>query len=752
MLSPRRPLNGKPLIINLLARRLPLLLGFFMIVPTALPQSLFLTAKDAYYIQTSSSAPSPGTSIGLPAYFVSIQTPAAATVTPPGLALISVPFSTNNNDYELDGAFATKAALDAAYPNGNYVENASGFAAVTIGLVGDLYPSVVPQVTSGGTWQNNILVVNASQSVTLNLSTFTGYTSTSGGQVAGLEKFQLQSQTSLDNVNINQQIATQAVAGLTQSSTPFTSYTIPAGTLKAGLFYQVQFFFDSIVVLNTTAISGSVIVGYYANVMQLFIAAQAPTPPAVPTITAQPVNVTGSLGSSITFIANYSPSSQQNTSTPTVFIWYFNGQQISSGSKYSYGTNANLTVNNISTSDVGTYLLLILNSSGLVAANPVTLSIGATTGLPVISAQPNSVTINGSGAGTTVAFTVAASNATSYLWKINGLSIIQSGASGVTSPTLLISGANGLSAGSYTCVVSNSAGSVTSSPATLTVVSTTNAGRLTNLSTRAQVGTGANVLIAGFALGGAGTSGTKPMLIRGSGPALTAFGVSGALPDPQLTLLLGSTTVDSNAGWSTNATAAAQITAADTALGAFALTTGSLDSALYESSLGLNTYSAQIAGKSGDSGVALAEVYDATPAASYTLATPRLTNLSARVQVGTGGNVLIAGFAIGGTTAKTVLIRASGPALVPFGVSGTLADPQLQLFNGSGGLLAANTGWAGNAQIAAAAAQVGAFTWTSPTSADSALLVTLMPGTYSAQVAGAIGDTGVALAEVYEVP
>jgi hypothetical protein len=124
--------------------------------------------------------------------------------------------------------------------------------------------------------------------------------------------------------------------------------------------------------------------------------------------------------------------------------------------------------------------------------------------------------------------------------------------------------------------------------------------------------------------------------------------------------------------------------------------------------------------------------------------------------VGTGANILIAGFVVGGTTSKTVLLRASGPALAPFGVSGTLSDPQLSLYrsnaDGTSTLLSSNTGWGGNAQIAAAAGSVGAFRWGSQGTPDSAILVTLPPGAYTAQVQGASGDTGIALVEAYDVP
>jgi hypothetical protein len=209
--------------------------------------------------------------------------------------------------------------------------------------------------------------------------------------------------------------------------------------------------------------------------------------------------------------------------------------------------------------------------------------------------------------------------------------------------------------------------------------------------------------------------------------------------------------VATDSGWDGNSL----IVAAAAQVGAFAWTSpSSADSALLQT-LPKGAYTAQVAGASGDTGIALAEVYDAAAAGSYTPASARLVNISARVEVGTGGNILIAGFVIGGATAKTVLIRASGPALAPFGVAGTLADPQLQLYqSGSGGastLLAANVGWGAAPPIAAAAATVGAFSWGASATPDSALLLTLPPGAYTAQVSGAAGDSGVALVEVYEV-
>jgi beta-glucanase (GH16 family) len=132
--------------------------------------------------------------------------------------------------------------------------------------------------------------------------------------------------------------------------------------------------------------------------------------------------------------------------------------------------------------------------------------------------------------------------------------------------------------------------------------------------------------------------------------------------------------------------------------------------------------------------------------------TSSLINISSRGFVGTGGNVLIDGFVVGGSAPMTVLIRASGPALAltPFNVSGVLSDPLLQVYSGST-VVGTNAGWGGNPLIASAASEVSAFAWSDPTSLDSALLMTLSPGPYTAVVAGASGDTGVALMEVYSV-
>jgi hypothetical protein len=128
-----------------------------------------------------------------------------------------------------------------------------------------------------------------------------------------------------------------------------------------------------------------------------------------------------------------------------------------------------------------------------------------------------------------------------------------------------------------------------------------------------------------------------------------------------------------------------------------------------------------------------------------------MINISARAAVGTGGNILIAGFAISGNTPMTVLIRGVGPSLVPFGISSPLATPQLVLYDSNNDVLQSNGGWGDSPALAATSAQVGAFKLLAG-SADAAMIVTLPPGEYTAEMSGLNGATGLGLEEIYEVP
>jgi sugar lactone lactonase YvrE len=280
-----------------------------------------------------------------------------------------------------------------------------------------------------------------------------------------------------------------------------------------------------------------------------------------------------------------------------------------------------------------------------------------------------------------------------------------------------------------------------------TVTPSVESSHISNLAIRSRAGAADKTLIVGFQVGGAGTSGAKPILLRAVGPTLAQFGVTGTLADPTLELYSGSSKIDQNDNWAGDP----QVAAIAAQVGAFALSnTTSKDAALFRPNFTAGSSSVWITSRSGDTGIALAEVYDATGDAAFSIATPRLTNVSARSQVGTGNDMLFAGFTITGTGFKTVLIRAVGPTLGVFGVTGTLSNPQLELFSGVTKIFD-NDDWGGDVRMTTAFASVGAFALP-PASKDAALLVTLAPGSYTVQVSGVGGTTGVALVEVYELP
>ena len=115
------------------------------------------------------------------------------------------------------------------------------------------------------------------------------------------------------------------------------------------------------------------------------------------------------------------------------------------------------------------------------------------------------------------------------------------------------------------------------------------------------------------------------------------------------------------------------------------------------------------------------------------------------------GSGLTVGFVVGGATPAKILVRAIGPTLGVFGVSGVVVDPQFALFNASSVKIGESNDWLGTAELTAAFASVGAFALPA-TSKDAALVATLAPGNYSVQISGVNLTTGVALVEVYEVP
>jgi len=251
--------------------------------------------------------------------------------------------------------------------------------------------------------------------------------------------------------------------------------------------------------------------------------------------------------------------------------------------------------------------------------------------------------------------------------------------------------------------------------------------RLVNISTRGSVQTGDNVMIGGFVIGG---STPKKVLIRAVGPNLANYGVTGVLADPTLQLFSGSTAIATNTDWQSAANAAD--------IQATGLAPANAKESAILTTLNPGAYTAIVSGMAAGTGVGIVEVYELDNPAS------QFTNISTRGQVLTGDNVMIGGFVIQGDTAKTLLIRAVGPNLANYGVTGVLANPTVTLYSGST-MIASNDDW-GTATNAAAIQATGL----APVSPlESAILTTLPPGAYTAVVSGSGGGTGVGIVEVY---
>lgn len=432
-----------------------------------------------------------------------------------------------------------------------------------------------------------------------------------------------------------------------------------------------------------------------------------------PAITTQPRSQTVTAGSEVTLsvVATGSPA-------PT-YQWRFNGTVMAGA------TGATVRLQNIPLAAAGDYSVVVTNPAGSVTSGNAVLTVNPlpTGSTPVIVSQPLGYTL---GPGATATLSVVATGPSlRYEWRKDGAII-----PGATTAALSFLNVTSANAGSYTVLVSNGAGDVTSAPANIAIAA--GESRLANLSVRANLGA-SQTLFVGFA-----TNGTKNLLLRGIGPKLVDFGVSGAYLDPRLELYdERSVKFAENEDWN------ASLASAFSPVGAFPLNLGSKDAALQTTISGPRT--AWLKGP--DSGVVLVEVYDA---GSGSVA--RLVNVSARNLVGTGDDILIAGFVVDGSVAKTLLIRAVGPGLGRVGVDPAvvLVDPKLEIYAGTpAAKVIENDNWA--PALSSVFGSVGAFPLDA-NSRDAALLVTLPPGAYSAQVSGVGGGTGEAIVEVYEVP
>lgn len=254
---------------------------------------------------------------------------------------------------------------------------------------------------------------------------------------------------------------------------------------------------------------------------------------------------------------------------------------------------------------------------------------------------------------------------------------------------------------------------------------------LGNIATRLSVGMGDKAMIGGFIITG---SQPKTVVIRGIGPSLALSGVANPLVDPVLELHgPGSFVTITNDNW--RDTQEAEIEATGIA------PSNNMESAII-ATLGPGAYTAILRGNNSGTGVGLVEVYDLDQTVPS-----KLANISTRGAVDTGDNVMIGGTIIIGNTPARILIRAIGPSMASLGVPNVLQDPVLELHDGNGGIIALNDNWRDSQEAAITATGIP------PTdNRESAILVNLAPGAYTAIVRGSGNSTGVALVEAYQLP
>ena len=276
---------------------------------------------------------------------------------------------------------------------------------------------------------------------------------------------------------------------------------------------------------------------------------------------------------------------------------------------------------------------------------------------------------------------------------------------------------------------------------------------LANLSTRGKITREGHSLIAGLVIDG---TAAKRFLTRAAGPSLGEFGVNNPSPAPRLRIANDqSETIAENAGWLSNP-GHSEIASLAREIRAFPFANPSMDSAIAPT-LGPGAFTAVVDGESD--GIALVEFYDIDHYPELQHA--RFRNLSTRGHVGTGDDILIAGLAVRGTSAVSVLIRGIGPGLEQFGMDDTLGDPEITIYTADGTVFGRNDNWyeqvlndsndAITEELEVKSLIAGAFELAA-TSKDAAAILTLVPGAYTITLAGRDASIGEALLEVYHLP
>lgn len=499
---------------------------------------------------------------------------------------------------------------------------------------------------------------------------------------------------------------------------------------------------------------------------QALYGAPTSTPPAgtAPVITAPPASLTVTAGQSATFTVGVS------SSLAVAYQWLKNGGTIGGA------TAATLAIAATTLADAGNYSVVVTNSAGSVTSTAATLTVNAaaptpppapppvtpTANAPVIVAQPASQTATVGGSAT---FSVTATGTAplSYQWRKNGIAI-----TAATAASLTLANLQAGDAGSYHVAVANTAGSVVSTSATLTI----------NTPPVFSSHPASRTLTVGSPLALAATvSGTPPpayQWFRDNVPLSGATQAALSIAAVQLGDAGAYRVVATNAAGTATSTVATVTVHAPPRI-----TTAAVDQAVTAGeTLSLSVAATgtppptfqwlkdgvEIAGatearltiasvRPADAGSYTIRLTNAAGAATstavVTVRSSRLVNLSTRGFVPAGG-ALTPGFTLRGGAAKSLVIRAVGPTLSLFGVGTALNETTLEVFAADAAVVAWNRSWGGGASLASAFARVGAFPLAAD-SKDAAVQTSLSPQAYTARVSPTLGGAaGITLAEIYD--
>lgn len=262
---------------------------------------------------------------------------------------------------------------------------------------------------------------------------------------------------------------------------------------------------------------------------------------------------------------------------------------------------------------------------------------------------------------------------------------------------------------------------------------------LVGIAGRGHADPGDESLILGYVGGGERSS----VILRGMGPALLKDGITDADPDPAISLYDGTgRLVGRNDDWASEG--ADEKAGYFRKIGLSVPAFGSKDACIVAAGTA-GAYSFIVSSKSSRPGIGLGEIYEGTANSGY------LRALALRGRSGSGDEVLIAGFVTSGSGGCWVLVRAVGPGMSKDGVTGTLADPVLSIYDSRSSLIAENDNWSAgdNGLLVEAAARKLGMGQLDVGSRDAAVLVWLNPGAYTAVARDRNGGTGNALIEIY---